>query len=107
MKLVVKAEGGPSPGVTIIGEREDLVALAERLKAGATEKEKGFIGFGDIDVHGNPYEWLEFELVRDLKPVREAQKTKQKLSLLAVAVFFVFAVGLVYLAYRGVMSFRL
>jgi len=105
MKLVVKAEAGPSPGVTIIGEREDLVALADRLKAGATEKEEGRIGFGDIDVRGNPHEWLEFEVVRDLKPVSDAQKTKQKLSLLAVAAIFVFAVGLVYLAYRGVRSF--
>ena len=107
MKLIVKAEGGPSPGVTIIGEREDLIALADRLRAGATEKEKGRVGFGDFAVRGNQYEWIEFEVVKSLKPLSDAQKIKQKLSLLTIGLFFVVVVSIIYLACLGVMSLKI
>lgn len=105
MNLVVKVEGGPSPGVSIVGERKDLLALADRLKAGVESKEEGLIGFSDTRVEGEPHEWIEFELVKNLAAARDAQKMKAAPAKLGVVLFFVFAVAVCYLAYRGIRTF--
>ena len=104
MNLLIKVEGGPSPGVSIVGERKDLIALAERLKAGAESKEEGRIGFSDARVEGEPHEWIEFELVKSLATARDAQKVKAAPAKLGVVVFFVFAAVICFLAYRGIRT---
>src|SRR4051812_40267936 len=102
MNLLVKVEGGPSPGVSIVGERKDLIALADQLKAGAESKEEGRIGLSRARVEGEPHEWIEFELVKSLAVARDIQKVKAAPAKLGVVVFFVIAVGICYLAYRGI-----
>jgi hypothetical protein len=90
MNLLVKVEGGPFLGVLIVGERKDLIALADQLKTGAESKEEGRIGFSDAHVKGEPHEWLEFELVKNLAAARDEQKVKAAPAKLGV-MLFVFA----------------
>lgn len=104
MKLVVKVEGGPSPGVTIVGEQRDLIALADRLKAGAESKEEGRIGFSDARVEGEPHEWIEFELVKNLAAARDTQRSKSMPAKLGVVAFVFLAALICYLAYRGIRT---
>src|SRR5690242_9603369 len=104
MNLLVKVEGGPSPGVSIVGERTDLIALADRLKAGAESKEEGRIGFSDARVQGEPHEWIEFELVKSLSTARDNQKVKAAPAKLGAVLFFVIAAVVCYFAYRGIRT---
>jgi hypothetical protein len=104
MKLLVKVEGGPSQGVSIVGERGDLIELADRLKAGLEAKEEGRIGFSDARIEGEPHEWIEFELVKDLAAARKEQKVKAAPAKLGVVLFLVLAALLCYLAYRGIRT---
>jgi hypothetical protein len=103
MKLLVKSHGGPSHGLTITGERNDMLEFASRLKAGVEEKEEDHaIRFPDAKVHGERCEWIEVQIVKELTPLAEAQKKNSKLTMLAVWSVIVF---IAYLAYRGVQSF--
>lgn len=106
MKLLVKIEGGPSPGVTIAGEQRDLVALAEQIKAGAAIRPEGIIPLEDVHVEGEyHHEWIAFEVVKSFPVARDDQKVKAApMKLAIVAVFFLMMV-LVYFAYRGARTF--
>lgn len=69
------------------------------------ELEKGLITFPDAHVEGEPYEWLGFEVVRNLAAARDEQKVKAAPAKLAVVVFFIFVAVVCYLAYRGLRTF--
>ena len=105
MKLIFKCEGGTSPGLTIVGERADLLALADQLKAGATEKEEGVVPISDAIVAGYGVEWLEFQVVKNLEPLVAKQKKKERKSVLAATALFIFMISIGYLVYRGIKSF--
>ena len=70
MKLLVKVEGGPSPGITIAGEQNDIVALGEQLKAGAASRAEGLVPIEGVHVEGEPHEWIAFEVVKNFPRAR-------------------------------------
>jgi hypothetical protein len=105
MKLLVKFEGGPSPGVVIAGERSDLDALADRIKKGLTAIDKGPIGLTDVHVQGEPHEWIEFEIVENLATARDEQRVSAAPAKLAAIFICVLGAALCYLAYRGLRTF--
>ncbi len=105
MKLLVKVEGGPSPGVTIAGEQKDLITLAERLKSGAEAKSDGVIQIDGIQVEGEPHEWIGFEVVRSFPKARDDQKVKAAPTKIVAFSMIVALLALLYLAYRGLRTF--
>jgi len=104
MKLLVKVEGGPSPGVTIAGEKRDIIALAEQIKAEAQSKAEGLLPLEGVHVEGEPHEWLGFEIVKSLPRARDEQKVRAAPLKIGVIVFLAVVVVVLYLAYRGVRS---
>ena len=105
MKLLVKLEGGPSPGVTIAGEQRDLVALAEQIKVGAAARAEGVVPLEGVHVEGEPHEWIAFEVVKSFPKARDEQKVKAAPMKLATVIAILVMIALVYLAYRGVRTF--
>lgn len=105
MRLLVKVEGGPSPGVTISGERDDLIALSQQLKVGAEAQDHGRILLKDVRVEGEPHEWIEFEVVKSFPAARDDQKVKAAPIKLLVVFFFIFGAAICYLAFRGLRTF--
>lgn len=105
MKLLVKVEGGPSPGVTIAGEQKDLIALAEQIKSGAETKAEGSLPLTNAQVEGEPHEWIAFEVVKSFPSARDDQKVKAAPVKLAVVIMFALLAGLCFLAYRGLRTF--
>ncbi|MDX2110143.1 MAG: hypothetical protein SFY80_07885 [Verrucomicrobiota bacterium] len=79
MKLLVKVEGGPSPGVTVAGEQKDIIALAEQIKSGAMSKSEGLIPIDGAHVEGEPHEWIAFEVVKSFPRARDDQRVKARL----------------------------
>jgi hypothetical protein len=105
MKLLVKVEGGPSPGITIAGEQKDIIALAEQLKLGAESKAEGLVPIDGAHVEGEPHEWIAFEVVKSFPRARDEQKVKAAPLKIGIVVIFALLAGLCYLAYRGIRTF--
>lgn len=104
MKLLVKVEGGPSPGITIAGEQKDILALAEQLKVGAESQTEGLIPIDGAQVQGEPHEWIAFEVVKSFPRARDEQKVKAAPLKFGVVAIFAVLAALCYLAYRGLRT---
>jgi hypothetical protein len=105
MKLLVKLESGPSPGVIIAGEREDLRILAEQLKTGVESQDKGTIYLKDAHVQGEPHGWIAFEIAKNFSLARDDQKVRAAPTKIALIVLLVIIAAICYLAYRGLRTF--
>jgi hypothetical protein len=105
MKMYITSTGGPSPAMTIHTSREDVLQFADRIRAEAEKpSDAEFLRFLDLHVGGEHYEAIEFKLVRDVQPLIDARLKKERWWPLPVALFWIAVLGILYLAYRGLLS---
>jgi hypothetical protein len=105
MKIFITSTGGSSPGITIHGSREHVIQFANRLKEEAEKpREEGSIRFPELAAHGDPYEWIEFQVVHSVEPMIAAQKKKSKWWLVSAGVIWSCVIAVLYFAYRGIKS---
>jgi hypothetical protein len=112
MRVIVEIESSQSPGVNIIGSREDLLSLSEALRCelekipDRAEPGSDFISIPGLQCESAEYEWLGFQVCDDLQARLQAEQKKKKSGCaLALAIALV-AIAILYLAYRGIGTFQ-
>jgi hypothetical protein len=107
MKIVIKNIGGPSPGVTLVGERASLLELADTLRAKVEHAPEGKdteIPLLDSAASSGGAEWVSLQVVSDISPAMK--KEEKKGALMTTGTWaFLFAIAVIaILAYLGFMS---
>lgn len=110
MRFHTITTSGPSPGITIAGSKEDLQALglaladAARSNDGRTEEERTFY-LNDMEVCGDPWDWINFRIDTDVDGVIERRRKKDKNGLLVAMLFWMAVCVVIGLAAVGVLTF--
>lgn len=107
MKVFLENTGGPSPGLIIHGTRDDLLEFSTQLKEeiGSNADEERHIVLRGLNAYGHPLEGLSFQVTRSLEALIENQARRSKRAYQAATVALVIFAGILYLAYRGSISF--
>jgi hypothetical protein len=107
MRIIIETESSQSPGVNVIGSRDDLIALTEALrnelgKSRADDSpSSNFISIPDLHCESANYEWLGFQICNDLDARLRAESKKKKFGCVVAIVLALVGIAILYLAYRG------
>jgi hypothetical protein len=107
MKIVMKNIGGPSPGVTLIGERASLLELADALRAKAEQAPEGKateIPLLDSAAASGGAEWISLQVVPDISPAMKIEQRKSSWMVRGTWTFLAVIAVILVLAYLGFMS---
>ena len=104
MKLLAKTDSSHYPGVTIYAEQSDMILLGERLKAGAELKSIGIVPIDDMQVGGEPFEYINFEIVKSYQDTLSKLKVNPRPFYIIVGILFFLFLALCFLAYIGLES---
>ena len=107
MKIVMKNIGGPSPGVTLIGERASLLELADVLRSKVEQAPEGKIAeIPLLDSAGSSggAEWISIQVVSDISPAMKIEEKKGVWMARGTWTFVAVIAVIVILAYLGFMS---
>lgn len=107
MKVVLKSISGPSPGLRVVGERASLLEMAERLRSKveqATSAKEEEIPLVDSAASDGSHEWISVQIVPDIQPVIESAQKRGRHLLWRVIAGVLFGLGVLVLAYLGLMS---
>lgn len=110
MRFYTETTGGPSPGITIAGTKEDLAKLGKALASAVNEtpirtNSDGSILLSGLEVHGDPWDWIAFQVEPNTDWVVEKKKKKDKRSCVYVAIFCALVVIVLTLAAKGFIAF--
>lgn len=107
MKIVMKNVGGPSPGVTLIGERASLLELADSLRAKVEQAPEGKateIPLLDSAAPSGGAEWIGVQVVSDISPAMKVEQRKGSWMMKGTWAFLAVIAVILFLAYLGFMS---
>jgi hypothetical protein len=107
MKIVLKYVGGPSPGVTIVGERASLLDLSDVLRKQVEQIPEGKeadIPLVDSIAPGPSVEWISVRLVQDIGPMMKVETRKGIWLVKGIWVAMAVILGILILALIGFMS---
>jgi hypothetical protein len=107
MKVVLKNVGGPSPGITIVGERASLLKLADSLRTNVGQVPEGKeveIPFADSAACGGGSEWISVQVVSDIGPAMKVELKKGKRLSWGIWAILGSGLAILVLAYLGLMS---
>ncbi len=110
MRFYTDTTDGPSPGITIAGTKEDLVNLGIALSNAVSTTPipthpDGSIRLEDMEIHGDPWDWIVFRIDPDIDRVIEDRLNQCKKGRFVVPIFWAGGLAILYLAGRGIISF--
>jgi hypothetical protein len=110
MRFYTETTNGPSPGITIAGSKEDLAMLGNSLSKAVCstpipEYPNGSIRIEDMEIHGDPWDWIVFKVDPNVDRVIEERMKKLKKGSFSVTVVWSGLLLILVLAVKGVISF--
>lgn len=110
MRFYTDTTGGPSPGISISGSKEDLAMLGNALSKAVCSTPipthpNGSIHIEDMEIHGDPWDWVVFRVDPCIDRVIEDRVKKAKKDYFSVPLVCSGVLIILVLAVKGAISF--